>query len=179
MEKHYEGFVIKDDGTIINKFGKKVGHQGNSGYIYLSFNGKQMLAHRLIWEVFNGEIPKGMEIDHINTIRNDNRLKNLRLVTIKENRNNPLTKAKYKNSNKGKITKKLIQYLQEKQKAVYQYKNKELVAVYESVNEAARQLNTQTQVIRRYCNGGYCNKGRWINCETYKGFKFSFEEMLQ
>jgi hypothetical protein len=38
-----------------------------------------------------GEIPEGMVIDHINTIRTDNRLENLRCVTHLENNNNPLT----------------------------------------------------------------------------------------
>ena len=48
-------------------------------------------SHRIVWETFNGEIPTGYEIDHINTIRDDNRLCNLRLVTRKENMHNPLT----------------------------------------------------------------------------------------
>lgn len=48
-------------------------------------------SHRLIWETFNGEIPEGYEIDHINTVRDDNRLDNLRCVTSKENSNNKLT----------------------------------------------------------------------------------------
>ena len=37
-------------------------------------------VHRIIWEMFNGPIPDGMEIDHINRIRDDNRIENLRLV---------------------------------------------------------------------------------------------------
>lgn len=41
--------------------------------------------HRLVWEAFNGAIPEGMEIDHINNDRSDNRLENLRLVTKSEN----------------------------------------------------------------------------------------------
>lgn len=36
----------------------------------------------------NGDIPNGMQIDHINHIRNDNRLENLRLVTNAENQMN-------------------------------------------------------------------------------------------
>ena len=59
-------------------------------------------VHRLVWEAFNGEIPEGMEIDHINTIRDDNRLENLRCVTPKENRNNPLTKIHQSEAQTGK-----------------------------------------------------------------------------
>ena len=36
----------------------------------------------------NGIIPNGMQIDHINHIRNDNRLMNLRLVSAKVNSRN-------------------------------------------------------------------------------------------
>lgn len=51
-------------------------------------------VHRLVFETFNGEIPQGYEIDHINTVRDDNRLGNLRAVTPRENSNNPLSKLK-------------------------------------------------------------------------------------
>lgn len=36
-------------------------------------------AHRIIWEMFNGAIPEGKEIDHINGVKSDNRIENLRL----------------------------------------------------------------------------------------------------
>lgn len=52
---------------------------------------EMMKIHRLVWETFVSKIPDGYEIDHINTVRTDNRLENLRCVTPKENRNNPLT----------------------------------------------------------------------------------------
>lgn len=47
--------------------------------------------HRLVYEAFAEQIPKGKEIDHINRKPWDNRLENLRLVSHKENMNNPLT----------------------------------------------------------------------------------------
>ena len=53
---------------------------------------KLFLVHRAIYETFVGDIPDGYEIDHINTKIDDNRVENLRVVTHKENNNNPLTK---------------------------------------------------------------------------------------
>lgn len=44
-------------------------------------------VHRLVWESFKGEIPDGMQINHLNEIKDDNRLENLNLVTPKENIN--------------------------------------------------------------------------------------------
>ena len=52
-------------------------------------NGKEirMLVHRIVWEAFNGRIPEGMEINHINENKLDNRIENLSLVSRVENCN--------------------------------------------------------------------------------------------
>ena len=41
--------------------------------------------HRLVWQTFKGEIPEGMDVDHINNDKKDNRLSNLQLLTRKQN----------------------------------------------------------------------------------------------
>lgn len=99
----YKKRIVFDDGRVLNKWGHRIGSKMKSnGYRYLPYNGRLVLEHRFIWEAFHGPIPSGMEIDHLNTIRDDNRLENLRLVTPKENKHNPLTTEHYKVSNKGK-----------------------------------------------------------------------------
>lgn len=55
------------------------------GYIKVRFENRLYLAHRIIWESVMGRIPEGMQIDHINHNRSDNRMENLRLVTHIEN----------------------------------------------------------------------------------------------
>ena len=57
----------------------------NNGYmqIFFRYNGekKYIRNHRAVWLYFNGEIPEGLEINHENSNRSDNRLSNLELVT--------------------------------------------------------------------------------------------------
>lgn len=59
-----------------------------TGYKRVSIGNAKVREHRIVWEMFNGPIPEGYEIDHINHIRSDNRLENLRLVTRKVNMRN-------------------------------------------------------------------------------------------
>ena len=44
-----------------------------------------VLAHRLVWFHFYGPIPPGLQINHKNGIKNDNRPENLETVTCREN----------------------------------------------------------------------------------------------
>ena len=62
-----------------------------TGYLLITIKGSPISSHRLIWETLKGPIPPKMDIDHINTIRTDNRLKNLRCVSHRENCNNTNT----------------------------------------------------------------------------------------
>lgn len=63
------------------------------GYLRVCFGGKSYQGHRIIWEMNNGLIPQGMEIDHINRNTGDNRIENLRLVTRAQNTQNMKTPA--------------------------------------------------------------------------------------
>ena len=55
-----------------------------SGYRQVGLDGLTYREHRIIWKWCNGTDPEGV-IDHINGIRDDNRIENLRDVTQKEN----------------------------------------------------------------------------------------------
>lgn len=91
--------VYIDDDLVIyrmNKNGKliqrSISSNGSYPIIHLT-NKPNVYVHRLVYETFVGEIPKGYQIDHINTIKTDYRIENLRLVTPKENMANPITRA--------------------------------------------------------------------------------------
>ena len=65
--------------------GDKAGTKRPDRYFDVRFFGKKILSHRIIWEMFNGEIPKDKVIDHINNNPSDNRIENLQLVTNAQN----------------------------------------------------------------------------------------------
>ena len=56
-----------------------------NGYIKCQTKLGQRLAHRIVYETFKGEIPDEYEVDHINNVRDDNRLCNLQLLTRLDN----------------------------------------------------------------------------------------------
>lgn len=77
--------------------GSKLGYQRMDGYIHIKFNGVSVLGHVLAWFYVHGKAPEG-EIDHLNHIRSDNRISNLRDVPAKENAKN---RKRYANNKSG------------------------------------------------------------------------------
>jgi len=69
------------------QIGDVAGCKRSDGYISIRVCGKSRQAHRLAWLHTYGNWPKG-EIDHINHIKDDNRIINLREVTTQENLRN-------------------------------------------------------------------------------------------
>ena len=56
------------------------------------------MVHRIVYEMHFGRIKDGLEIDHINGIRHDNRIENLRAVSKSVNQ---LNRAKQSNNTSG------------------------------------------------------------------------------
>lgn len=99
----FEGYFIDTDGIVwTNKNGKSKTSRTQlrllklskkkTGYVYANiYYGRtvseraSLRVHRIVWETFKGPIPEGFVVDHINDIKDDNRLENLQLLTPKEN----------------------------------------------------------------------------------------------
>lgn len=110
--ERYDRWVSKDG--FVYRYSKsqkrliKCNLSNTLGYLYCHVrckdnirNYKRIRVNKLVWETFVGDIPDGYELDHINTIKTDNCLDNLKLVTHKENMNNPITRENISKVRKG------------------------------------------------------------------------------
>lgn len=84
VRHNYGGLALKK--TQIKSIVKS-----KSGYcvvmLYHNCTTQNCRLHRVVWESFNGPIPSGMQVNHINEDKTDNRLENLNLMTPRQNSN--------------------------------------------------------------------------------------------
>ena len=109
--KDFEGYYeVSNIGRVRSLNYKRTGKEkilknieDYKGYLEvgLTKNGKrkQFKVHRLVAEAFIPNPENKPCIDHINTVKSDNRVENLRWVTYKENSNNEKTLEKFKGEN--------------------------------------------------------------------------------
>lgn len=65
--------------------GKRFEPFGTTGY-YREVRNFKNLMHRYVWEFYNGPIPAGYEVHHIDFDRSNNTIENLQLLTCAEHR---------------------------------------------------------------------------------------------
>ena len=105
--------------------------------------------HRFVFEVLRGPIPRCFEVDHINNVKFDNRIKNLQLLTHKQN----VIKSKNK-----PIISTNIETGKEKR--------------YNSIQEASIKLNIHCSFISNIC----CKRKSYKSATSKKtGTKYTFK----
>lgn len=128
--------------------------------VHLCNNGKivQKFVSHLVWTAFNGAIPKGMQVNHINQIVTDNRLCNLNLLSAKENCN-------WSNHNE-KLSKTLTNRKDQSRPVIQYDLDGNFIKEYPSTKEVERQLGYANS------NIGMCCRGKYKQCY---GFKWQYK----
>lgn len=115
----------------------EAGTQGKSssdGYRQVSIKGKDYRVHRVVMLMCYGFYGEGLDVDHINHVRDDNRLVNLRFVTREENQRNQSLSSKSTTGVTGvsflKARKKYIAQIMVNRKLIY-------LGIFDTLEEAA------------------------------------------
>lgn len=193
-----EKYYISNKGNVL---AKNYGRSGKSkllkptlsttGYLKVELwtgtKRKIYKLHRLIAEAFIPNPENKPCIDHINTIRTDNRIENLRWVTHKENMRNILTIKKCSENAKkrefSEETRKKLSYttkhrknaeailIKMKKASVEAHKKKviciETGIIYESARDASKCTGASYKSISRVCLG---------QRKSTKGFRWKFAQ---
>lgn len=112
--------------------GVYLGADNGFGYLRITVLGKSYYAHRLAWFYVYGTWPD--QIDHINGVRDDNRIKNLRDVTAQQNNQNKL-KAQ-KNSDSKILGVSWHKKAKKWQAHICVYKERKYLGLFKDINEA-------------------------------------------
>lgn len=159
----YENYEIFEDGRVyshINNIFMKQTINKKTGYLQVTFynkgNPKTFQVHRLVAEHFINNPYNKPQINHKNGIKTDNRKENLEWVSDRENKIHCYNIGL---KNKNVLSKPLFQI---------NVITNEIIAIYNSANEASRILNINQGSISNCCNG---------KCKTYKGYKWKYKEV--
>lgn len=147
-------YAASKEGEVINvKTGRIMKMcKNHAGYYRFNMSRKCYFIHRFVFEAIKGKIPDGYQVDHINEIKTDNRIKNLQLLTKKQN----IQKSK----NKPVVSFNLI---------------KGDKKIFLSAKEASFELE-----ISRGCISNICNKKRYRKSATSRkdGDSYSFKFLV-
>ena len=153
---HYNYYSSKE-GEIYSKKSNKILklQKHPAGYLIFKISnkskGKSYYVHRYVYECFYGNIPKDKEVDHIDNNKINNNIKNLQLLTPKEN----MSKS---HSKKVKS---------------YNTKTKE-VQIYKSVTEASKVLGITLSCIAKVCR----KEQKTTKTKNGTIYKFEYIEQL-
>ena len=127
------------------------------GYKTAVVMGRRVTAHRTAFTLYHGRVPSG-EIDHINGVRSDNRIENLRDVSPTLNRRNAARSKKNTSGVTGVSWKKAYA----KWQACFALERKQVHLGYFDCKEAA----VKALLAARAEHGFHANHGRVPHAET-------------
>ena len=136
IHPNFTNYAASKDGEILNvKTGrilKKI--LTVNGYLTFKIFDKKLIKtktyyiHRFEWECVKGDIPEGFVIDHIDSVKTNNKIENLQLLTLEENvrkgNNKPIKSFNIKNNKQKK---------------------------YESITSASLELDISFSIISNIC----------------------------
>ena len=126
-------------GHLIWKVGRNIGQRAGTlrktmGYRQVKVIGTCYNEHRIIMLIVHGDLPEGMQVDHINHDKGDNRLVNLRFATQTQNGRN----AKLHVTNTTGVTGVIYNKKYAKYRAQINIKDKcKYLGQYDTLEEAA------------------------------------------
>lgn len=182
----FSKYEVHEDGTIFSKtrnrnlkcYTSKRGYN----YVCLRCNGgysDTFQLHRVIYYFFNGEIPEGMQVNHIDEDKSNNVLNNLNLLTPRDNSNYGARNEKISISRIGKTwSEESKNHLREvkTQLHVLQYglKTNKPIKIWLNAHEIERKLGYNRALIYWCCRGGHFIGDKWQNNTQAYGFGWKF-----
>lgn len=166
---HYEGrYLVSNYGRVFSLLKKRIMaiQISNDGYAKIRLVGKNgkrntEMVHRLVAMAFIPNEEQKPQVNHINCIRNDNRVENLEWVTHQENQ-----AYKWKTSNQEKIRSNSRQMMKTMNRKHYGYNPVVCVEtgeIFESTYEAEKAKGGHCENIKKVCDGerNTCNGYHW------------------
>ena len=143
----YNLYASDENGNIIHlvKQVPNPGQKHKNGYLVCmvrKHGQKNYLVHRFVYECFNGIIPDGKVIDHVNNIKDDNRLCNLQLMSQQENCKKSSKRRDYTFAAKNHQNKKCV-------KATNSDTNE--VSYYNSMYAVNQHLGINAGIVKMVC----------------------------
>ena len=160
-------YEANENGQIrkkVNQFYPKT-RLDKDGYEKIHLSRKEYLVHRIIASVFIPNPENKPEVNHKNSIRNDNRVENLEWCTRSENEIHAYRDGRWlelREKAKDNLLKYAVGAL--KKKVIQLTLDGEYVAEFESMNEAERQTGINHRNISMVCSGRRNTAGgyKWI-----------------